>query len=98
MSNLHIFRREKNYFAIIKTTNLPWFVLRINRLLISSIINLFVIRSMCDFISQHYQQPAVAYSCTIEPHRPSSQTDTIILHYGAIRNNENVVIDIIESS
>lgn len=53
---------------------------------------------MRDFISQHYQQPAVAYSCAIEPHRPWNQIDTIILHYSAVRDNENVVIDIIESS
>lgn len=32
------------------------------------------------------------------PRRGWSQTDTIILHYGAIRDNENVIIDIIESS
>lgn len=53
---------------------------------------------MRDFISQHYQQPAVAYSCAVDPRRPWSQTDTISLHYGAVRDNENVVIDIIESS
>lgn len=61
-------------------------------------MNLFVIRSMRNFISQHYQQPAMAYLCQVEPRRLWSQTDTISLHYGTVRDNENVVIDIIESS